>query len=140
MHEGFCNHSAPTRILAVVVCVVVRTVTMLLSKWVAEREDAQTACNNAILVAREFLYAVKVYGGVGCINRRLCIDKRFKITRNGSYYEVCGYTFTYNFMHGTDEVWWTFVDFDATVIYRNVRMTRGECYIRYMIQEGLTII
>lgn len=93
---------------------------------------------NAILVAREFLAAVKAYGTVGCVNRRAMLDKRFKITRNGSYYELCGYCFTYGFMHGTYEVYWTFVDFDCDAVFKCIPMKLGEAYVSYATREGIS--
>ena len=93
---------------------------------------------NAILVAREFLAAVKAYGVMGCVNRRALLDKRFKITRNGSYYELCGYCFTYDFMHDTDEIHWTFVDFDCDTVVRGMPMKLGEAYAMFAIREGVS--
>lgn len=92
----------------------------------------------------DFLALVNTYGTIGCVNHVAPSDKRFKLTRNGSYYHLAGYTFTYGFMHDSDDVWWTATDFDTTVIYKNPaivggkqRITLGEAYIRFCRAEGI---
>ncbi len=98
----------------------------------------QDQYQNAILVAREFLAAVNAYGALGCINRRALLDKRFKITRNGSYYELCGYCFSYGFMKGTHEPHWSFTDFDCDAVVRGMPMKLGEAYVDFAIREGVS--
>ena len=112
---------------------------MLQNKWRVNYEGSFTnQYQNAILVAREFLAAVNAYGMDGCVNRRALLDKRYKITRNGSYYELCGYCFTYGFMHGTDEIHWSFADFDCDTVVRGMPMKLGDAYVNFAIKEGVS--
>lgn len=107
-------------------------------KHIAHRDESiQGELENILTVARDFLALVNEYGSIGCINHRAPSDKRFKLTRNGSYYELAGYTFSYGFMHDTDDIWWTFVDYDATCIFQGKRMTLGEAYFWFVRQEGI---
>ena len=116
-----------------------RGVDMIKQKSTVERDGSiQGAMENALLVARDFLKLVSVFG-MDVHGTVMPSDRRYRVFRNGSYYEVAGYCFTYGYMYGTDEVHWTFVDFDATVIYRNRKMTLGEAYFWYVREEGIII-
>lgn len=96
------------------------------------------ATENAIVVARDFLKLVSVWG-VDVHGAKAPSDKRYRVYVNGSYFELAGYCFTYDYMHGTDEVYWTFLDFDRTIIYKGARTSRGQLYIDYLIKEGMHV-
>lgn len=113
---------------------------VMLKKYSAEKMGYKTEIKNAITVARDFLTLVSTYGEIGCINHRAPSDQRFKLTRNGSYYELADYCFVYNFIRNKEndgvDIYWTFADYDATVVYHGERMLRGDAYIKHMLTYG----
>lgn len=99
-----------------------------------DSETIEEFMYNAFVVINDFMALVSEYGPIGCINHRAPSDKRFKLTRNGSYYHLADYTFTYGFMHGTDDVYWTCAEFDTHVLVRGLNCTtNGELIVyRYL--------
>ena len=104
--------------------------------------DIDVYIDNAILVIRDFIDLVTTYGGINAINRRAPHDKRFKLTRNGSFYELAGYTFHYNYIHNVDGelvMFWECCNFEAHVLVRMcdglVTITKGEMIVKHKLGE-----
>lgn len=102
--------------------------------------------NNAFSVISAFMNHVHdnrygdVLNGVRCAS-----DKRFRINVNGSFHELAGYTFTSVWMHDYKDVdgnyinIWGIPDFDHDCIYGGKRMSLGEAYVSYLIENDLHI-
>lgn len=101
---------------------------------------------NALSVINAFMNHVhgNRYGdelhGVKCES-----DKRFRINVNGSYHELAGYCFTSDWMHdykdgnGNYINIWGIPDFDHDCIYGGKRMSLGEAYVSYLIENDMHV-
>lgn len=108
---------------------------MIKPKHVVLRDGSvEDALENALIVARDFIKLVSVWG-MDVHGMAMPSDRHYRVFRNGSYFEAAGYCFTYGYMHGVDEVWWTFTDFDADCIYRGKQMKLGEAYF-WCVRSG----
>lgn len=86
---------------------------------------------NAIEICKNFYELVNLYG-IDCVGKKAPTDNRYKVYRNGSYFELAGLCFTYNYIHGTDVVYWTCADYDSTCIINGMRLSRGELIVRFV--------
>lgn len=114
---------------------------MLLNKVTAEDTgNVGVFVRNSISVAHDFIVMVTRYGHLDCIGRPAPSDHRFKLVRNGSFYELAGYTFVYDYMRDGSH-YWSFSDFESRVITKTGKIMQiGDVFVSYCIDNSIIIV
>lgn len=104
--------------------------------------DIDEYIDNAILVISDFMELVSKYGDFDCVGKSAPHDKRFKLTRNGSYYDLAGYTFVYRYIYDENKnlvKYWQCANYEAHVLVRNSEdlgtITKGELIVMHKLGE-----
>lgn len=79
-------------------------------------QNPKQTYSDSLDIIRDFMQIVSVYGPDYCEGKSAPSDKRFKVYRNGSYYELAGLCFVYNYIHdshGGYGIYWDCPDYAA---------------------------
>lgn len=135
-------HRSP--MVAIVECATMRAPHYMLNyqKNMESTTDIDVYINNAIQVISDFMELITRYGDFDCIGKPAPHDKRFKLGNNGSYYDLAGYTFVYEYIHDENKnltKYWQCINYEAHVRVR-VRedletITKGEVIVMHKLGE-----